>query len=227
MNAVPLRRHDLVWLDPASDAGAFAIVAEQAGHTRSWVQQGRPLVVARQSEPATKQADLLNLGFTLPSAPVRTRISLRTPRAAIIRHARPLLLLDAIEHVPDSWRDGMSSLHELCTKAGAVVRVYGSLSSQAYTGEIYVDAASDLDLLLECGEDTKLDELLAALESFPAQALRIDGEILAPTGWAVAWRELAAALHSATPCKVLAKSDCDARLISVEQFFNTTLALDV
>lgn len=226
MNAVPLRRHDLVWLDPASDAGAFAAV-EQAEHARSWVQQNRPLVVARQSEPATRQADLLNLGFTLPSAPVRTRISLRAPRAAIIRHTRPLLLLDAIGHAPHSWRDGMSSLHDLCTKAGAVARVYGSLSSQAYTGEIYVDAASDLDLLLECGGDTKLEELLAALQSFPLQPLRLDGEILAPGGWAVAWRELAAALGAATPCKVLAKSDCDARLISVEQFFAAQLALAV
>jgi phosphoribosyl-dephospho-CoA transferase len=226
MNAVPLRRHDLVWLDPASDAGAFAAV-EQAEHARSWVQQGRPLVVARQSDAQAKQDDQLNLGFTLPSAPARTRIALRAPRAAIIRHSRPLLLPDAIGHAPHGWRDGMSSLHELCTKAGTVARVYGSLSSQAYSGETYVDAASDLDLLLECGVDTKLEELLAALEKFPVQPLCIDGEILAPTGWAVAWRELAAALRAATPCKVLAKSDCDARLISVEQFFNTTLALAV
>jgi phosphoribosyl-dephospho-CoA transferase len=226
MNEVPLRRHDLVWLDPAIDAGVFAS-AEQAEHARSWVQQGRPLVVARQSEPATKQEDLLNLGFTLPSAPVRTRISLRAPRAAIIRHTRPLLLPDAIGHAPHNWRDGMSSLHDLCTKAGAVARVYGSLSSQAYTGEIYVDAASDLDLLLECRADTKLDELLAALESIPLQALRIDGEILAQSGWAVAWRELAAALRSVAPCKVLAKSDRDARLIPLEQFFAAQLALAI
>lgn len=224
MNAVPLRRHDLVWLDPAIDAGAFAAAA-QAEHARSWVQQGRPLVVARQSEPAIKQEDQLNLGFTLPSAPARTRIALRAPRTAIIRHSRPLLLPDAIGHAPHSWRDGMSSLHELCAKAGTVARVYGSLSSQACTGEIYVDAASDLDLLLECSADTRLDELLAALQSFPLQPLRIDGEILATSGWAVAWRELAAAMRSVAPCKVLAKSDCDARLIPLEQFFAAQLAL--
>ena len=225
MNAVPLRRHDLVWLDPAIDAGGFAVAAEQAEHARSWVQQGRPLVVARQSGPATKQEDQLNLGFTLPSAPVRTRVSLRGHRAAIIRHTRPLLLPDAIKHAPHSWRDGMSNLHELCTKAGAVARVYGSLSSQAYAGEIYVDAASDLDLLLECSAHTRLDELLAVLEKFPVQTLRIDGEILAPSGWAVAWRELASAMRSATPCKVLAKSDREARLIPLEQFFTSPPAL--
>jgi phosphoribosyl-dephospho-CoA transferase len=153
-----------VWLDPASDAGAFAAV-EQAEHARSWVQQGRPLVVARQSDAQAKQDDQLNLGFTLPSAPARTRIALRAPRAAIIRHSRPLLLPDAIGHAPHGWRDGMSSLHELCTKAGTVARVYGSLSSQAYSGETYVDAASDLDLLLECGMHTKLEELLAAVST--------------------------------------------------------------
>ena len=224
MNEVPLRRHDLVWLDPAIDAGAFA-AAEQAEHARRWAQQNRPLVVARQSDAQARQDNLMNLGFTLPSAPVRTRVALRAPRAAIIRHMRPLLLPDAIEHAPASWRDGMSCLHDLCTKAGAVAHVYGSLSSQAYTGEIYVDAASDLDLLLECNEHTRLDELLAALQSIPLQPLRIDGEILATSGWAVAWRELAAALRSATPGKVLAKSDGDARLISIEQFFAARLAL--
>jgi len=43
----------------------------------------------------------------------------------------------------------------------------------------------------------------------------------------VAWRELAAALRSVTPCKVLAKSDRDARLIPLEQFFAAQLALAI
>jgi len=223
MSTASLRRHDLVWLDPGVDVGRFVAAAEHVDCARRWVEQGRPLVVARQSEPAA--ADPLILGFTQPSAPARTRIALRAPRAAIIRHSRPLLLLDAIDHAPRSWRAGIYSLHALCTKAGAVPRVYGSLSSQAFTGASFLDAASDLDLLLECSETTQLHALLAALETFPLQTPRIDGEILAPTGWAVAWRELARALRADTPQQVLAKSNCETRLISVDQLFARPLSL--
>jgi phosphoribosyl-dephospho-CoA transferase len=224
MSTAPLRRHDLVWLDPGVDAGQFAAAAEHVDCTRNWVKQGRPLVVARQSEAAAGQADPLILGFTPQFAPVRKRVALHAPRAAIIRHSRPLLLLDAIDHAPRSWRAGIYSLHALCAKAGAVPRVYGSLSSQAFTGASFLDAASDLDLLLECSETTQVHALLTALENFPVQTPRIDGEILAPTGWAVAWRELAGAIRAATPRQVLAKSDCETRLIPVDQLFARPLS---
>ncbi|GAO34759.1 phosphoribosyl-dephospho-CoA transferase [Sulfuricella sp. T08] len=224
MSTAPFHRHDLVWLDPGIDAGRFVAAAEHVDCARNWVKQGRPLVVARQPEPVAGQTDPLILGFTLYSAPARKRITLRASRAAIIRHSRPLLLLDTIDHAPRSWRTGIYSLHALCAKAGAVPRVYGSLSSQAFTGAKFLDEASDLDLLLECNETTQLHALLAALEAFPVQTPRIDGEILAPTGWAVAWRELAGAIRAETPRQVLAKSDCETRLISVDQLFTHPLS---
>ena len=224
MSTAPFRRHDLVWLDPAVDAGRLAAAAEHVDCARNWVKQGRPLVVARQSEPMPEQGGLLALGFTAHSTPTRKRITLRVPRAAIIRHSRPLLLLDAIEHAPRSWRPGIYSLHALCAKAGAVPRVYGSLSAQAFTGARFLDEASDLDLLLECSEATQVHALLAALETFPVQTPRIDGEILAPTGWAIAWRELAGAIRAGTPKEVLAKSDSETRLIAVDQLFARPLS---
>lgn len=224
MSTAPFRRHDLVWLDPAVDAGRFVAAAEHVDCTRNWVKQGRPLVVARQPEAVARQTDPLILGFTPHSTPTRKRIILRVSRAVIVRHSRPLLLLDAIDHAPRSWRAGIYSLHALCAKTGAVPRVYGSLSSQVFTGAGFLDAASDLDLLLECSEATQLHALLAALEAFPLQTPRIDGEILAPTGWAVAWRELAGAIRAATPRQVLAKSDCETRLIAVDQLFARPLS---
>lgn len=220
-----LRRHDLVWLDPSIDIYSYAVATEHINEAHRWIKQGRPLVVARQPDTPDSQANQVTLGFTLPSAPMRTRISLRAPRTAIIRHARPLPLLDVIDYAPDDWRTSIYNLHALCEKAGAIARVYGSLSSQAVTGENYLDATSDLDLLLECSEDTQLLSLLAALENFPLQIPRIDGEIFAPTGWAVAWRELAAAVRTGTPQQVLVKSDCEARLMPVDHFFPRQLAL--
>ncbi|BCK88466.1 phosphoribosyl-dephospho-CoA transferase [Sideroxyarcus emersonii] len=216
MNTLRLRRHDLVWLDPAIDVGRFAAAA-QADATRHWVKQGFPLVVARQTAAPGEGAERIKLGFTLPSAPARTRVMLSADRPAIIRHSRPLLLADAMHLAPTDWQANMNKLHALFERTGTVARVYGSLSSEILTGRRYLDASSDLDLLLECGDATRLRELLTGLEVFSPAVPRIDGEILATSGWAAAWRELAAAMRNGI-AQVLAKSDTDVQLIGVEEF---------
>jgi phosphoribosyl-dephospho-CoA transferase len=217
VNTSGLRRHDLVWLDPEIDAGLFA-AAGQRDLARDWVNQVFPLVVARQSDNLIQEAGQIMLGFTLPSAPMRTRILLRADRAAIIRHSRPLLLSDAMWRAPAGWRARLESLNTLLERTGTEARVYGSLSSEIFTGMRYLDAASDLDLLLECGIATRLRELLAGLEDFPPEAPRIDGEVLSASGCAVAWRELASVVRTGTQRQVLAKSDREARLIAVDEF---------
>ena len=222
MNTSSLRRHDLVWLDPAIDAGLFA-AAGQRDLARDWVNRAFPLVVARQSDNLMQEAGQIMLGFTLPSAPMRTRVLLHADRAAIICRSRPLLLSEAMQHAPAAWRAGLDSLHTLFERTGTEARVYGSLSSEIFTGMRYLDEASDLDLLLECDAATRLRELLAGLEDFVPEVPRIDGEVLSASGWAVAWRELAFALRAGTQRQVLAKSDCEARLIAVDEFIQPTL----
>ncbi len=214
-------RHDLVWLDPEIDAGKFAS-KDQEEQTRNWVKKNLPLVVARQSIPLAKESHQLVIGFTLPSAPMRTRVTLKADRAAIIRHRRPILLRDAIQFAPEHWRSNMGNLNVLCETSGVTARIYGSLSSEIFTGIKYLDDASDLDLLLECGDDTKLAELLAQLESFQGMP-PIDGEIVATSGWAVAWRELATVLRSGTTGQVLAKSDYEIRMVPIEAFMPANL----
>jgi phosphoribosyl-dephospho-CoA transferase len=209
------RRHDLVWLNPDADAGSFVAATDNAWFARNWVKQGRPLVMARQS--ADQSDDTVALGFTQP--PMRTRILLQVPRSAIIRHTRPLLLTDTIAYAPQRWREGMHQLQKVFEQHHAVARVYGSLSFQAASCVTFLDAASDLDLLIECNPHTQLGALLAALEAYPLQIPRIDGEVLMPDGWATAWRELASAVRTGGHLRVLAKSDCEARLIPVDHFF--------
>jgi len=222
VNTSRFLRHDLIWLDPKVDAGLFA-AADQADLARNWVAQGLPLVVARQSEVLAVRSNQIVLGFTLPSAPVRTRVTLYADRAAIVRHSRPLLLLEAKQHAPENWQAELNRLHAFFERMGTVARVYGSLSSEAFTGMSYLDAASDLDLLLECGDASRLPELLAELENISPSEPRIDGEILSTSGWAVAWRELASALRTGTPRHVLAKSDREVRLMPVDEFIQPLL----
>jgi phosphoribosyl-dephospho-CoA transferase len=214
-------RHDLVWLEPDIDAGLFAS-KEHEEQARNWVKNQFPLVVARQSSPLAKESNQILLGFTLPSAPMRTRVLLKADRAAIIQHRRPILLCEAIQFAPEHWLANMVKLNELFEISGVTARIYGSLSSEIFTGIKYLDEASDLDLLLECGEDTKLAELLAQLENFSVMP-RIDGEILSPSGWATSWRELATALRSAKSGQVLAKSACEICLMPVEHFMQANL----
>jgi phosphoribosyl-dephospho-CoA transferase len=218
---IAYHRHDLVWLDPDIDAGFFTS-KDQEEQARKWVKNHFPLVVARQSSPLAKESNQIILGFTLPSAPMRTRVLLQADRAAIIRHRRPILLSEAIQFAPEHWRENMVKLNALFETTGVAARIYGSLSSEIFTGTKYLDEASDLDLLLECREETKLPELLAQLENFSMMPC-VDGEICSPSGWATSWRELATALRSAKSRQILAKSDCEIRLMTIEHFMQANL----
>jgi phosphoribosyl-dephospho-CoA transferase len=222
VNQYRFQRHDLAWLDPEIDAGEFAS-EQQAEYARSWVMKGFPLVVARQTDVHLSEPNQIILGFTLPSAPSRIRVMLRANRSAIIRHSRPILLSETINFAPVNWRIGLNNLVALFEKFKIVARVYGSLSSEIFSGMRYLDEASDLDLLLEISDETNLPMLLAELGDFPLSLPRIDGEILSSSGWAAPWRELTTALHTGSSCKVLAKSISEIRLIPAEEFIQSTL----
>ncbi len=222
MSQFQYQRHDLVWLDPKIDVGLFAS-EQQAEYARSWVNNGFPLVVARQSDKQLIETNQIILGFTLPSAPSRTRVMLKANRNAIIRHSRPILLSDSIKFAPQNWRISLNNLVALFERFEIVARVYGSLSSEIFSGLKYLDEASDLDLLLEICDEKNHLALLAEMEILPFYVPRIDGEILSPSGWAVPWRELAAAMRTESTYNVLAKSYSEIRLIPVEQFIHSNL----
>jgi phosphoribosyl-dephospho-CoA transferase len=230
MSTEGFRRHDLVWLDPDIDAAAYAVNAGDIEFVCHWVSHNWPLVVARQSVAASqsdlvaRQAGQMQLGFTLPSAPARKRVALRVPQAAIISYSRPLKLKDAIAYAPQEWRPHLTLVVEICASHAVEARVYGSLSTQAFTGQTYLDAASDVDVLFECSKDTELQKLFIELHSLKKHKPHLDGEILATTGWAVSWRELAAALQAKAPVKLLAKSFCETRLLTLDQLFEQQLS---
>jgi phosphoribosyl-dephospho-CoA transferase len=217
------RRHDLVWLDPDTDMALLALDAAHAEHVRGWIQNNWPLVVARQADEAARLAGQLQLGITLPSAPSRTRIALRAPQAGIISYSRPLPLQEAIAYAPSAWREQLSAVAAICAGHAVVARVYGSLSTQEFTRQNYLDAASDVDVLFECSKDTQLQTLFAELHALGDTTPQLDGEVLAPNGWAVAWREVAAALQTPQPAQLLAKSYTTTRLLGIAQLFDNSL----
>jgi phosphoribosyl-dephospho-CoA transferase len=208
-------RHDLAWLTPR---GWERALAGAPFGTRdaiaSWGRAGWPAVVTRaHADPGPEQ---VALGIALPPLPAdgsKPRIALNCATGDIERSGAALALADAVEAAPSGWRKALAALDEEAADAGLVLRVYGSLAFQALTGQAYVNARSDIDLLLHPATARDYRRALALLARH-ARVLPLDGEIVFGDGRAVAWKELAAAQHG--QARVLAKSLQGIALMTVD-----------
>ncbi|WP_051378724.1 malonate decarboxylase holo-[acyl-carrier-protein] synthase [Derxia gummosa] len=188
------RRHDLVWLD-ATRADAFRAALADREAVAGWIAAGRPVVVTRHMPDADPAAGIA-AGFTLPDIATRRRVALAFAPDAVLRHRAALAPGEVIDAAPPGWRATLARLGA-SPPAGASVGVYGSLSTQAVSGEACVRPSSDLDLIVDCADADALRRALAWLAALDATALpgapRLDGEVRID-GRAVAWREAAQAL---------------------------------
>jgi len=206
------RRHDLAWLAPAASPALIHVAGADQAELQAWVHRRLPLVVGRQDG----QPDGLRLGFTLPGTGPRRRVAVRAPQAAILVHGAPPPLEDMLPYGPEAWQAPLGQVARALRQDGLTPRVYGSLVTQAFSGETCLRPDSDVDLLVDCPGRDEARAALAILARHGDGLPRLDGELRMPHGWAVAWRELALAL--AVGCRVLAKSDCGLQLMSPEDF---------
>lgn len=192
-------RHDLAWLTRAGWSAAL----EQAPHhdtiLRDWFEHDRPLVV-RRHDPGVGD-DVVCLGIPLPLAEGVRRLSLVADRGHIARFAPPLTIGDAIAGAPSAWLAPLLALQRDFSDLD--LRVYGSLAMASITGLPYLRPASDIDLLLRPATRDALDAGVALLERH-ARLLPLDGEIVFPSGDAVAWKEWRTARRDGA--RVLVKS---------------------
>ncbi|XYD07967.1 malonate decarboxylase holo-[acyl-carrier-protein] synthase [Methylobacterium sp. NMS12] len=200
--AEPLRRHDLVRVDPAAWAAWRADRPDlgDVPHLEDWANLGRPLIVRRRVPGET--GDAVPLGLPLPPADGKRRIGLALPVSAL-SPAPVVTLAEAAIHAPAAWGAALNALTALSRRHGLVPRPFGSLLWQAVTGLTYLSATSDLDLLWRCTAPVPvglLDGIAAVAETAP---MGIDGEILLPDGAGLHWRELRDAPEDGS---VLAKS---------------------
>jgi phosphoribosyl-dephospho-CoA transferase len=197
------RRHDLVWLAPD---GWDTVLRPLAGADRelgqAWCARGLPAVV-RRNEPGTPPS-LLCLG--IPAPPdlngQKVRLGFVAERHHVVK-ALPALALDDVE-APVTWQPGLASLRIALRAAGIDCRVFGSLAMQTLTGDRYLSAGSDVDLLLRPLDGSQLEAGLA-LVARHAQSLPLDGEIEFPFGHAVSWKEWLGAGLDHDADRVLAK----------------------
>jgi phosphoribosyl-dephospho-CoA transferase len=185
--APPLARHQLAWLAPDWPAQSLAPPAPPA--LAAWFGAGRPAMVRRRAagEPGTGIA----LGVALPPAQGGARLGLVVADAALRAREPPPLLAAALASAPRAWQAALRALDRGARKLGVEPRVYGSLAWQHLTGQPYVEADSDVDLLLAAPDAARARAMLALLVCWERDTgRRADGELLLPDGAAVAWREL-------------------------------------
>jgi len=212
-----VQRHNLAWLDPELDLAAYTPVSGHTPFVREWVAQGRPFVVARQPRQAVTGVSHVALGLTLPKPATRQRISLSVPTETILRLSGPLELSRSMAPAPH-WQELICRIIDMCKTAEVTPCVYGSLLWQTVSSYDYITDTSDLDVLFVCNESSNMKLLLDSLASLGDSGPRLDGEILAPSGWAAAWREVATAYKAGGSSRVLAKSSYGARLFGLDEF---------
>jgi phosphoribosyl-dephospho-CoA transferase len=199
-------RHDLAWLSQQGWQRALAAApANDRDAIGRWRHAGWPAVVRR--DDADQAPGQLSLGIALPPSPAdgtKTRVGLRVLAADVDRVAPPLPVAQVIAAAPASWQPLLAALERHAAAQGLAVRVYGSLALQALTGQTYLTAASDIDVLLHPVTRSQLADALDVLSTH-AGGLPLDGEIVFPSAQAVAWKELSSALARPTATRVLVK----------------------
>ncbi len=199
-------RHDLVWLDPAQ-AGALEVEAAFRPAVVRWLASGWPAVAARRVDGT--RAGMTCLGIPLPPSRGRARIAFSAPARAMSRRRPPLRLAEVIASAPAERRVALEALHAEAHGLGIVLRVHGSFAWQHLTGEPYVTANSDLDLLLEAGSRWQLGAALRMLQLWELRTgLVADAEFQLPAG-GVAWRELVSGAE-----QVLVKQEAGVTLLA-------------
>ncbi|MBC7413763.1 MAG: malonate decarboxylase holo-[acyl-carrier-protein] synthase [Herminiimonas sp.] len=195
----PPGRHALVWLS----ANGWESV--QLAHRRDsvavrdalarWRDADWPLVVRRRSpdEPAPDHLrQPVPVGLALPPHPeigVKPRIAAMVEQADIVRTELPTPLADVLPVAPPQWRAGLLALHMESMESPLPLRVFGSLAWQSITGMPYLRSTSDIDLLLAPRTLRDLERGMDLLQRHGA-SLPLDGEVVFPSGAAVAWKEL-------------------------------------
>ena len=177
-------RHDLVWLTGRGWDAAFAgAAAGQHAAFDRWRREDWPAVVRRADAGLAPLH--VSLGIPLPPASdgVKGRIAFNASTSDVARCIGALALEDAAAAAPVRWRSALNLLADTLP-----LRAYGSLAMQALTGQAYVTATSDIDVLFFPTDGDKLRAGLVMLE-WHAAVLPLDGEIVFPTGAAVSWKE--------------------------------------
>jgi phosphoribosyl-dephospho-CoA transferase len=214
-------RHKLVWLSERGWRSVLEAAPPGAQDTIDrWRQADWPAVVRRTDENTPD--DQVCLGIALPpdSSGGKIRIPLRAAVTDVTKILEPVRIGAVIAAVPAAWCPGLAALETSAENHGLAIRGYGSLALQALTGQSYLTATTDIDLLFYPATCAQLRTGLDLLASHAA-ALPLDGEVCFPSGQAVAWKEFSNVMHAPGHCRVLVKDRCSVHLATTAALLHT------
>jgi phosphoribosyl-dephospho-CoA transferase len=199
-------RHDVVWL---TKEGWDDVIRQAEPELHPALERWRiadgPAVV-RCADEETEMGQLC-VGVVLPPHvdESRQRIGVRVPIESVRESRRPMPLEDVVEAAPAPWQPALRALAGEAAERQLSFRVYGSLALQVLTGERYLSARSDIDILFLPASITELGRGTGLLSYFSG-LVPLDGEIVFPGCKAVSWKEWVQAMHARGNPRVLAKS---------------------
>lgn len=209
------RRHELIWLSAHGWQRLLADAPEdRRPRLETWRAAGWPAVV-RRTDQGLRGAQLC-IGLPFPPDPLtgsKLRFALCVERPEVMHSAPPPDISSVIAAAPPAWRAPLQALQR--DGQAMDLRIYGSLAWQALTGQTYVHDASDIDILLALRTRCQLQPALDLLQRH-SQDLPLDGELVLPSGAAVAWKEWRNARSAAAGTRVLVKELSGVRLADAD-----------
>ena len=153
---------------------------------------------------------------------LKMRIAFRAARSEVKKILDPIRIgvAVAIAAAPEAWRANLVAFDAETERQGLSIRVYGSLALQALTGQCYVTPASDIDLLFYPATVAQLEAGIALLAAY-RNVLPLDGEIVFPSGQAVAWAEWWNAMQAAAIPRVLVKDNNAVHLSTMAELLHS------
>jgi phosphoribosyl-dephospho-CoA transferase len=211
-----ISRHRWVHVERATHASLAASCEDATlqAQVAEWLVLERPLI-ARARQPG-EPAHFQPLGLCLPRARAKRRVALAVAPEGVAKVEEAAPLREVARVLPRACLPVVLQLSERASELGFEARAFGSAAWQWRTGEEYLDASSDLDLLAAPPSLGALKAWLALLVHLDSVSpMRLDGEIECSSGEAVNWRELARGAP-----QVLLKSNRGARLAAGQWFWS-------
>lgn len=186
-----VERHDLAYLQQSANIRFMALSLPELSKQKilHMLQKNVPLTVCRQDQVDVGQVKLAMSYFV---AGQKYRFALFVDQSDISKITRPVALKEIVTQFPELTTHALTEFLKQMQRLDCEVYVYGSYAYQYLTQEQYVNAASDLDLVLYPQSAQNLSDTLFYLQQLQQKTdLRIDGEIKIHPEWHVSFNELA------------------------------------
>ncbi|AHG23025.1 hypothetical protein Z042_24810 [Chania multitudinisentens RB-25] len=210
-------RHDLLQFSPQAAQQIFLLW--QAAQPHDWLSSlpdwqrsfnaGDIPGIVRRHLPAEAKTEIA-LGFSFPMRidGQRQRFAITLPAQEVVRRITPFEAAAMAFLASSPALGALVDLRERFLQLGCLPGVWGSAALQIVSGFSYTDNASDLDIVIEACHPEQLQAVYQSMLQLERQhRLRIDTEVLWPTGYGSSLKELMTSGN-----QVLGKSLNDVRL---------------